>query len=432
MTLSAAAPTSWSPSKLSIPAGVPRTIFAVVATLMATSAFYGLFTGARPETNPGEIVEVSARGNTAYVAVWLVVYGTSGLLVLRDTWRRGLDVRLALLCPFALYIVASATWSVSPWRSIVFCAMLALNIVIAAALASRFHPAILLALIAKMTTALVAISLALLVVDPTLVVSTPDRPGLLMVGELFGVFGHKVALGTYAALALLVVLFSPDGFPRPLTRWLAIATCAVGLALSNSASAVVALVISAILLSGARLVAASRRWILRVPLAAVVVVSIALPFVEAGGFAELLGRPPTLTGRTSFWTLAPVFILKRPYFGYGYGGFFDHDAYSPVWDLWATAEWFFTPNFHNSALDVTITLGVVGLAAYVAVLLSAGAVQANRTLGRSADLLTAVVVLLAVTSATDFQLMRHNALPTILMFYAFMVAGRRYNGGAQP
>jgi hypothetical protein len=46
--------------------------------------------------------------------------------------------------------------------------------------------------------------------------------------------------------------------------------------------------------------------------------------------------------------------------------------------------------------------------------------------------LTAVIVLVAVCSATDFQLMRHNGLPTILMFYAFLVAGRRYNGRAQP
>jgi O-antigen ligase len=124
--------------------------------------------------------------------------------------------------------------------------------------------------------------------------------------------------------------------------------------------------------------------------------------------------------------MAPDFILERPWFGFGYGGFFDQNPYSRVWDLWAAAEWFFTPNFHNSALDVTIALGVVGLAAYIAVLLKAGAVHDNRGLGRSAEVLAAAVVLMAVGSATDFQLMRHNALPTVLMFYAFLVSGRRY------
>ena len=92
----------------------------------------------------------------------------------------------------------------------------------------------------------------------------------------------------------------------------------------------------------------------------------------------------------------------------------------------AAAEWFFTPNFHNSALDVTIALGFVGLAAYLAVLLTASRVHGNRSLGRSAGLLAAVIVLVAVGSATDFQLMRHNALPTVLLFYAFLAGGRRY------
>jgi len=41
-------------------------------------------------------------------------------------------------------------------------------------------------------------------------------------------------------------------------------------------------------------------------------------------------------------------------------------------------------------------------------------------------LLAAVIVLVAVGSATDFQLMRHNALPTVLLFYAFLAGGRRY------
>jgi O-antigen ligase len=398
---------------------------------MATSAFYGTFTGAPPEAGPGEVSgEVSARGNLGYVALWLLLYAASGALVLREIWRRGLDVRLALLAPFALYVVASATWAVNPWGSAVFGTMLALTIVVAAALAAEIHPAALLALMARTITALVAVSLALLVVDPASVVSTPDRPGLFMPGELYGVFSHKVALGTYAAVALLVLFSSPESFPRPWARRLSILVCAVGLVLSNSASAIVALVVAGTLLAAARLLPSARAGLFTATLAVVIVVSIALPFIDAGAFAQLLGRPPTLTGRTSFWTLAPDFILERPWLGYGYGGFFDQNPYSRVWDLWATAEWFFTPNFHNSALDVTIALGVVGLGAYLTVLLAAGAVHGNRGLGRSAELLAAVVVLFAVGCATDFQLMRHNALPTILMFYAFLVGGRRYAGVA--
>lgn len=61
----------WSPATIAIPAGALRRAFAVAAILMAANAFYGFFTGAPPEVEPGEIVEVSARGSRAYVALWL-------------------------------------------------------------------------------------------------------------------------------------------------------------------------------------------------------------------------------------------------------------------------------------------------------------------------------------------------------------------------
>jgi hypothetical protein len=186
---------------------------------MAANAFYGFFTGAPPEVEPGEIVEVSARGSRAYVALWLLLYGVCGLLVLREAWRRGLEIRLVAMIPFALFVIASATWSYNPWSSVVFCVMLTLNIVVAAALAAQVHPRELMALLALTVTVLVAMSLVLLVVDPASAVSTPDRPGIFIPGELYGVFSHKVSLGTYAAIALLVLLFSPEDFPGPLTRW---------------------------------------------------------------------------------------------------------------------------------------------------------------------------------------------------------------------
>jgi exopolysaccharide production protein ExoQ len=253
-----------------------------------------------------------------------------------------------------------------------------------------------------------------------------DRPGIFIPGELYGVFSHKVSLGTYAAIALLVLLFAPEDFPGPLTRWGAILICTVGLLLSNSASSIVALAVASALLAATRRFPGWRAALFGATILVVVAVSIALPFVDASSVAQAFGRPPTLTGRTSFWSRAPDYIMERPFFGYGYAGFFDTDPYSRVWDLWAAAEWFFTPNFHNSALDVTIALGFVGLAAYLAVLLTASRVHGNRSLGRSAGLLAAVIVLVAVGSATDFQLMRHNALPTVLLFYAFLAGGRRY------
>jgi exopolysaccharide production protein ExoQ len=92
--------------------------------------------------------------------------------------------------------------------------------------------------------------------------------------------------------------------------------------------------------------------------------------------------------------------------------------------LWAEDKYFFTPNFHNSALDVTIALGVIGLAAYIAILVGAASIQSDLRLSRSADALASILMLLVVVSTTDFQLMHHNTLPTILLFYILLVRGR--------
>ena len=244
--------------------------------------------------------------------------------------------------------------------------MLTLNIVVAAALAAQVHPRELMALLAWTVTVLVAMSLVLLVVDPASAVSTPDRPGIFIPGELYGVFSHKVSLGTYAAIALLVLLFSPEDFPSPLTRWGSILICTVGLLFSNSASSIVALAVASALLAATRRFPGGRAAMFGATVFVVVAISIALPFVDASSVAQAFGRPPTLTGRTSFWSARPGLHHGAPLLRLRLCRLLRPDPYSRVWDLWAAAEWFFTPNFHNSALDVTIALGFVGLAAYLA------------------------------------------------------------------
>nr|WP_283808684.1 O-antigen ligase family protein [Variibacter gotjawalensis] len=224
----------------------------------------------------------------------------------------------------------------------------------------------------------------------------------------------------------MILIFDRSAVRNRILRVVGILVCIAGLMLSNSASAIVALVLAVVLISFAQAAPAWRTPLFSIVGAITLGISLLLPYVDIGSFAGLLGRTATLTGRTDFWEVAPSYILERPWFGYGYGGFFDRDPYSRVWDLWSRAEYFFTPNFHNSALDVTLLLGCVGLAAYVAILAGALSVFRNRTLGRTADILACILILLTASSATDFQFMRHNCLATVLMFYAFLVAGRRY------
>ncbi|MCJ2033489.1 O-antigen ligase family protein [Methylobacterium sp. J-068] len=404
-----------------------RLAFAVLAMFLATSAFYNFSFQVRPPKEAGVLGNDESRSDVVNMLGWILLYGISGVTVLWSLWRQGLELRLALLIPFALYILASATWSYEPAQSLIFCVMLVANIVVADALATQVPPALLLGALTRVVVPCVAFSLVLLVVQPELVTTEPDRPGLFTSGEFNGVFSHKIHMGINAASAILVLLFQPDSFSRSRRlRWISLLICTAGLVLANSASAILALVVSVALIVAVKAAPRLRGTLFLAIGLITLLFSVLLPHIDLGSVTGLVGRSSTLTGRGDFWALAPGYIAKHPWIGFGYGGFFQRDAYSQVWDLWSYFEYFFTPNFHNSALDTLILLGYIGLAGYLIVLATGLWISANRSLGSSADILACILILFTASSATDFQFMRHNCLATILLFYTFLVGGRVY------
>ncbi|MEH1999788.1 MAG: O-antigen ligase family protein [Nostoc sp.] len=80
---------------------------------------------------------------------------------------------------------------------------------------------------------------------------------------------------------------------------------------------------------------------------------------NAGVLFTSLGKDATLTGRTDLWPLVIDMILKHPWLGYGYGGFWQgwegESAY-----IWLNAGW--TPNHpHNGYLALCLDLGLLGV-----------------------------------------------------------------------
>jgi O-antigen ligase len=97
-------------------------------------------------------------------------------------------------------------------------------------------------------------------------------------------------------------------------------------------------------------------------IAAVLLVSGLLSVVvDLDSMAGLLGRDATLTGRTNIWALALESAAERPLLGYGYSAF---------WNVATEANWISStlhwkiPHAHNGFIDLTLQLGLVGLAIY--------------------------------------------------------------------
>jgi exopolysaccharide production protein ExoQ len=75
---------------------------------------------------------------------------------------------------------------------------------------------------------------------------------------------------------------------------------------------------------------------------------------------SLLGKDVTLTGRTEIWDAVMTSIAKRPFLGYGYQAFwlgFKGESYRIILTVtWALGQ------AQNGFLDVTLEMGVIGLA----------------------------------------------------------------------
>ena len=76
---------------------------------------------------------------------------------------------------------------------------------------------------------------------------------------------------------------------------------------------------------------------------------------------ELLDRDPSLTGRTDLWNYVIDAIREKPLFGWGYMAFWTPDSPSATY-IQNQIRWP-APNAHNGYLELTLGLGLVGLAA---------------------------------------------------------------------
>ncbi len=246
------------------------------------------------------------------------------------------------------------------------------------------------------------------------------NPGLTSGLEWRGVFEHKNVFARAMVLnatMCLLLLMEPIRF-----RWLIWASfglsCAmVGLSLSATGAI--------LLMTLAFLIRFHRVFRLRA--------TILIPFLIGGGIlvvaglawlqlnaaeaAGQVGKDATLTGRTDLWAVALRMIQRHPWFGYGFGGFW-RGPLGDSGEFWRAVKWR-APHAHNGFVDLTLDLGVVGLALFLVGLIGALIAALNRA--RSAQTISAVapfvmLMFLTLYNLTESSLLRHNTM--YLVMYA--------------
>ena len=276
-----------------------------------------------------------------------------GLRLLDATWRTATLLGLFGLC------VASILWSIDPSGTMRRLVALFMTILCAYALASRFSWKRLSELIAVSFGLMTVASIVLAVVFPMM-----GKMQTLFPGAWRGVWIEKNMLGTYMAIGFTAC--AAAAIHNPGRRWFWWGMSAVMVFVMLMSTSKTALVSTLIGVAGVSFV-----WLTgRGPVTGIVMTWLAVcALLALAGFALaapdqlflLLGKDPTLTGRTFIWDGIRRVVEARPTLGYGYGVVWtDTDPFAPLAKIVHVAG--FRPyHAHSAWFEVWLGLGRVGL-----------------------------------------------------------------------
>lgn len=178
-------------------------------------------------------------------------------------------------------------------------------------------------------------------------------------GDWRGIMGHKNMAGLVTALTVLLFTFDRNEMPR-LVQLAVIGVASYFLWFTSSRTSVA--VCGAALLIG--FLYSWYRFKYR-PLAigAVVILTLVGAIVQnvySDPFLRTLNDPAAFTGRTVIWAAMWNFYRNFPFFGAGYGSFWNIGPASPINQY--GSDWLLNVyEGHNGYLDLLVTIGPVGL-----------------------------------------------------------------------
>ncbi|MEI5584906.1 MULTISPECIES: O-antigen ligase family protein [unclassified Agromyces] len=317
-------------------------------------------------------------------AIWLVLSRRPRL-----SWRRVPKSTLA----FVLLATASTAWSFYPGATLLGLGLLLVTTFVALSLALSLGWDGFLRALGGALKWLLALSLlfelwvALFVREP-LLPNFPDfdpdaesipmafywsRALLFEGGPIEGIVASRNLLAMAALLAIVLfgALLASGGMRRVQgIGWLVVA--GLVFVLTRSATVILVAVVVAVALAfalWARRVGPERRRRVYAAAAAVLAASVALLAVSWNALLELFGKGEDLTGRLDIWESVIGLATERPWFGWGYVGYWV--PWVEPFDGLAVRKGVEYLQAHNAWLDVWMQLGVLGLVAFGSVVAGA-------------------------------------------------------------
>jgi exopolysaccharide production protein ExoQ len=270
-----------------------------------------------------------------------------------------------LLVWILVLALASTAWSVEPEISLRRGIALVISSLFGLYLGVNYSPIELLRLLGRALALAIVGSFIFALLRPDVAMTSE-----LHEGEWRGLFVNKNSLGQMMLISCLVrsVLILACRRRRWHIFWLALS---LGLLLLSGAKT--PLVLGAGLLVVAGLVRKFQvdRHRFSFVASMVGVLSLLAVLIGAAGFDEimtLLGKDPTLTGRTEIWSLVWNAVQPRLWVGYGYGAFWSNPE-GPAAEIWDVLDWR-VPNAHSGILELWLGLGILGLMLFLGLAVS--------------------------------------------------------------
>jgi exopolysaccharide production protein ExoQ len=304
---------------------------------------------------------VRDEGGVPYLAIQIAVYAVAFCFIAIH-WRpvlRAIGNAKWILALVGI-AVASSAWSQDPFftlrRSIVLLATTACGIYFG----GRFT--------VKEQLRLLSLTFALIVLSSLFMVIFLPQYGVdhgVFFGAWQGAFNQKNGLARAMVLAALVFYFVRPSAVSWI-RWVGIVASLGLLAASRSATGAIVLILILAVLLMFPLARLNLTFLVPAIIASGALV-FALAFLISTNHSELLvllGRNPTLTGRTDLWRAALVSISRHPWLGYGFNTFWQ-GMQGESSSILLSVGWYVKFS-HNGFLDLSLDLGLVGLATFVA------------------------------------------------------------------
>lgn len=303
--------------------------------------------------------EDAVDGSPLLRFLWLPIYAVAfaGLV-----WKAREIGRVCLRLPFlmALLVVCSLSflWSIDPGLSMRRSFAILMTTVAGLYIGTRYSWQTLLRAFAITWLIVAMVSFFTAVLVPSF-----GRMQDVHVGAWQGLYFEKNQLGGHMSRAAVFAGFLAIMDRQHRGLWTGLLALSVALVLlSTSKSSLLGLLVGlGVLALCAWMKQGVRVGLITIWMGAIVVAAAGAVFLIAPELVfQLLGRDATLTGRTDIWMILAENISQKPLLGYGYGAFWGPDSVPGNW-LREALQWD-APTAHNGWLEVTIALGLTGLA----------------------------------------------------------------------